>query len=198
MTRPLPSQVVVPLGKPVTSSWSAVDGERRTVIAVPQVAWALTPAEFRLWQQARGGHSVDELIERAGAPAPQPSYDALRERGLLIEVSTTPESLLGEASALRLLAHTPMSVHEQLGMVVGDGQGSYYRLLPAVHEVYALAPAVHTLAAAIYAVSGRASEEGSNDLDVILPQRLAALTFGEFFALASRGMASLVSASVAR
>ncbi|WP_106848865.1 hypothetical protein [Blastococcus sp. Marseille-P5729] len=195
MTEALPGSVVVPLGKPVATAWSAVDGDRATVLALPGTTVTVTSQELELWREATSGQERSALLERSRVPGPRATYDSLSDRGLLAELATTRERVLAELASLRLLAHTPITVHERLGVVVGDARGEHYRLRPAVHEVYSLAPAVHTLAAAIYAVAGRASEAGSNDLEVILPQRLAALVLAEFFPLAARGMASLMPAA---
>lgn len=191
MTTTLPDRVVLPLGRAVARIWSPADAQDIVTVAVPGGTVGLNEEEATLWREASAGLSKARLLEQSAVDGPGATYDQLARWGLIVEVPTDGPTLLREAAGLRLLAHSPVGVLPGAGPVVGDPDGEYVVLSPAVHEVYCWSAPAHTLAAAVGWVAAQASEAGVNDLDVILPDRLVQRSLAELLPLVNTGLASL-------
>lgn len=189
--RELPERIVVPLGRVVGARWSPADAQRVYSIAVPGASIGLTEDEFAIWSAASAGVSRATLVSSSPVEGPVTTYDIVARYGLLAEIATEPAPLLREATALRLLAHTPVGIDPVRGTaVVGDPDGDVRVLSPVVHEVYCWSAATHSLAAAVVLVASRASEAGLNDPEVIRPERLARRVLVEAFPLVRAGLVS--------
>ncbi|MFV0535718.1 MAG: hypothetical protein ACK5MR_19020 [Cumulibacter sp.] len=186
----LPDRVVVPFGRVVQAQWDPAIAERVVTVAVPGLFVGLTEDEYAVWSAAAAGSSAEELMREVRVDGPRTSYDAVRRYGLLAEIATSDDQVLTETAGMRLLAHSRLGVHGRHGLVVGEPDATNVVLSPVGVEIYGRCAGAHSLAAAVALVSSLASETGSNDPEVIYPQRLARRALAEFFPLVREGLAS--------